>query len=313
MICKKILLIFFLSAIMTVFSKQSLGYQFDKRPTDSSSEKRASDSRYFFWEVPSGANTVYILGSIHLVREDLYPLSRKIEEAFERSDALAVEVDLTKVDELEVAANMISKAFYYDGSTLADNLSPEIYQLAKESLEDLGLDIKMFNIYQPWFLALQLTTHALVELGFDPEQGVDQYFLKKAIETGKKIVGMETLTYQLSLFDSLSEDLQGLFLLLSLTEIETLESHADRLFQIWKKGDRRRLKILLRRGLEEYPELEPFYDKVFYQRNKRMVEQIEGYLTGDELYFVVVGAGHLVGREGIIQILQDKGYNPRQY
>lgn len=302
---KKLFLVFLSCLVLFSFPGKCLSYQIGRRGEE--------ENRYFFWEVSSEDNKVYILGSIHVAREGLYPLSRDIEEAFDRSDVLVVEVDLTEIDEFEAAKGMLSRAIYQDGSSLSGRLSPDIYRQAEEVLSGIGLDIRMFDMYQPWFLAVSITSYALMGLGFQPEWGVDQYFLDKAQDAGKKIKGLETMEFQLDLFSGLSDDLQELFLLSSLAEIETIEKHMDMLFDIWKKGNTRRLNTILRRSLAEYPQLEPFYERVIDQRNKNMASQIEDYLGQDNLYFVVVGAGHLIGSEGIIQILRERGYRARQY
>lgn len=314
MIYKKLFLtfLFLIYAAAVETPLKAYGYQArGGRPASVFESVRSN--RYFFWEASSSTNKIYILGSIHLAKKDMYPLSREIESAFERSDVLALEVNLAEINELEVAALTLTKAIYRDGSTLESRLSNRTYQLTKKRLSDLGMDIRMFNIYQPWFLAVTLTVQALMDLGFNPEWGVDKYFLNKAVNSAKKVTGIETIESQLSLFHSLPPELQELFLLSSLVDIEAIEKYMDTLLSAWKSGNMRRLEVILKRGLDEYPELQPFYDRVFYQRNKNMADAIEDYLASGKLYFVVVGAGHLVGSEGIIQILQNRGYFLRQY
>ncbi len=308
----RLLVTFLCSLAVFIFPGQACGYNFDSSTSFSRGSQDQTENRYFFWEVSSGQNKAYILGSIHVAKKDIYPLSSNLETVFEEADFLAVEVDLTQVNELELAAAMIDKAVYRDGGSLRQRLPPKTYQLAAEKMGQMNMDIRMFNMYQPWFLAVTLTSYALLELGFSPDWGIDQYFMNKAKDSGKKIVEMETFEYQISLFSELSDELQELFLLSTLSDLETIEENIDVIFQVWKQGNKRRLKTILKRGLRQYPQLRPFYDSVFVQRNKNMARQIVRYLDSGDSYFVVVGAGHLVGQQGIIQILRDKGYNLRQ-
>lgn len=302
---------FYLAAV--IIPLEGSGYQLGPAPAYRFEESRGSGKPYFFWQVEGKNNKAYILGSIHVAKEGIYPLSREIEEAFKQAEVLAVEVDLSRVDELDVAVRLAPRAIYRDGTTLKDNLSSDLYYRAGQQLKDMGIDIETFVFYQPWFLALNLASQALFELGFCPDWGVDNYFLRRAKKNGKKIKSLESLEYQISLFADLPHDLQELFLFSALTEIETIERQINVLFDAWEKGNKRRLETILQRGLRRYPELKPFYEKVFYQRNRNMVSQIAGYLESGKVHFVVVGAGHLVGQEGIIQLLRKKGYHLTQY
>lgn len=311
-IITKLLLLFLPVVVIGLVPRSVFSYSFNFSPTHSAAQA-GNQKRYLFWEVSSVEGKAYILGSIHLAREGLYPLSPKIEKAFEEADVLAMELDLSQLDELEVVMKMLPKAMFSDDNTLESSVSFQTYQLAKEKMQSMGMDIRMFNMYQPWFVAVSLTSYALVELGFRPEWGVDMYFSNKAQNEGKPIVGMETVDFQLNLFQGLPYDIQELFLLSSIVEIEGIERHIDMLFDAWKRGDMRRLETILMRSLRQYPELELFYEKVFYLRNKNMALQIEDYLKSGESYFVVVGAGHLVGQQGIIQLLRDKGYAVSQH
>lgn len=264
--------------------------------------------QYLFWEITKDNNKAYILGSIHMAKKEIYPLKEEIEKAFEQSDKLVLEIDLSRENELEIAAKMLSQAVCPELKSLKTRLPEKIYLLAQQKTKELGLDIRMFEFYQPWFLAISITAQSLIELGFSPEWGVDRYFLEKAVSAEKKVKGLETWEFQISLFKNLSHELQELFLLASLAEIETIAGQIDVLFDAWQKGNKRRLDVLFRRSLRQYPELAPFYEKVVYQRNKNMAEKIESYLKQEGTYFVVVGAAHLIGEQGIIQILQNKGY-----
>ncbi len=265
----------------------------------------------FLWKAQSSNSTVYLMGSIHLAKADIYPLDSKIENAFKASDILAVEVNLNDIDPLVVQQMFMAKGIYGSGETLKDHVSPKTYDLVADKLRSLGMDIAFMANYKPWFLAINLVTLELLKLGFNPEYGVDKYFLNKA-KGEKEIVELESIEYQINLFDSFTDKQEELFLFSTLLEINVLEEEMDNLVRAWRNGSAKELERLLHKGLRQHPEIRPIYEKVFYQRNRQMVDKIQTYLNSGKTYFVVVGAGHLVGKEGIIDLLKEKGYQINQ-
>jgi len=266
----------------------------------------ALSKKSFLWKVQSKTNTVYVLGSIHYLKKEMYPLDEKIEKAFEQSDVLAVEADVTNIEKVDVQ-KLFGGAFYTENETLEKHLSPKTYALLKQELNKLGASLEVANKYKPWFLAISLVSLEISKLGFDPNHGIDRYFLSKASET-KKILELESLEYQFHLSSSLREKDQELFLLYTLKDIKVLEKELDRLIKAWSTGDERGVESIITRTVKEDKRLVPIYEKFIYQRNRNMASKIEDYLKAKETYFVIVGAGHLVGSQGIIQILKGKGF-----
>ena len=264
----------------------------------------------FLWKVQSQTNTIYVLGSIHYLKKEMYPLDEKIEKAFKESDVLAVEADVTNVEQMDVQ-KLFGGAFYTENETLEKHLSPKTYALLKQELNELGASLEVANKYKPWFLAISLVSLEISKLGFDPTYGIDRYFLSKASET-KKILELESLEYQFHLSSSLSEKDQELFILYTLKDIKVLEKELDKLMKAWSTGDEKGIESIVTRTVKEDKRLVPIYEKFIYQRNRNMASKIEDYLKAKETYFVIVGAGHLVGRQGIIQILRDKGFTVEQ-
>jgi uncharacterized protein YbaP (TraB family) len=152
----------------------------------------------------------------------------------------------------------------------------------------------------------------LMKLGYDPSYGVDNYFLSKA--TGRKnILELESLDEQLHLLSNLSGKDQELLLTLSLKDLQNAGQEANKLVQAWKTGDTSGMEAVITKSIKEDPKLVPIYEKLIYERNRRMVSKIEGYLKGNGTYFVVVGAGHLSGEKGIVETLGKKGYRVEQF
>jgi len=289
-------LIFFLLVLLlfTVFSEDSL----------------CQSQKSFLWKARSKTNTVFVLGSIHYLKKEMYPLDEKIERAFEQSEILVVEADVSNMTKEDIQ-KLMGGAFYAEGDSLQKHLSAGTYGLLKKKLEDLGASLEVAHKYKPWFLGLNLVSLEALKLGFDPNYGIDRYFLEKAAER-KKVLELESLEYQFKLFSSLSEKDQQLFLLYILKDIKVLERELDQLIKTWTTGDEKGIELIMTKSIKEDKRLIPIYEKLVVERNKKMVSKIEGYLKEKETFFIVVGAGHLVGNRGIIKLLRGKGFEVEQ-
>ena len=260
----------------------------------------------FLWKVQSKTNTVYVLGSIHYLKKEMYPLDEKIEKAFDQSEILVVEADVANIRKEDIQ-KLMEGAFYTENDILQKHLSAETYGLVKKKLEELGASLEVANKYKPWFLGLNLVSLEALKLGFDPNYGVDRYFLEKAAER-KKILELESLEYQFKLFSALSGKDQESFLLYIVKDIKVLEQELDKLVKAWTTGDEKGIESIMTRSIKEDKRLIPIYEKLVVERNRKMVSKIEEYLKEKETFFVIVGAGHLVGNQGIIKLLKGKGF-----
>ena len=260
----------------------------------------------FLWKIQSKTNSVYVLGSIHYLKKEMYPLNETIEKAFEQSDVLVVEANIDDTGKVDTQ-KLVESALYLDDETLEKHVSTQTYGLVKKELERLAVPLELIGKQKPWFLSLTLASLEIVKLGFDPNYGIDRYFLSKA-EGKKKILEMESFDYQINLFCQLTEKEQELLLLYTLKDIKVLEQVLDRLIQAWTSGDDKGLESIVTKSVTEDKRLAPIYDKFIYERNRNMASKIEDYLKTKETYLVIVGAGHLVGNQGIIEILKGKGF-----
>ena len=266
----------------------------------------SSSQKGCLWKVQSKTITAYIAGSIHAYKSELFPLPKKMEDAFDKSDALAVEANINEIKP-ESMMTMINGAFYQDRSTLEKHLSKETYEMTVQKLNEIGLPLELFQNTKPWFVALNVTSMELQKLGLDPEYGIDKYFLKKA-ENKKKIVELESIDYQINLLSGFSDAEQELFLVSAFRDLELLKGEINEILKAWDTGDTKTMESFVSKSLQDDPGMLPIYRKLVFERNKNMVSRIEGYLRTNEQYFVVVGAAHLVGKDGIIEILKKKGY-----
>jgi uncharacterized protein YbaP (TraB family) len=265
----------------------------------------ASRDRGLFFVVESDSATAYLLGSIHVGNRDLYPLNATIEEAFRLSDTLVMEVHLGPTGQLQAAQQLVAAGSYPSGDSLDRHISPELMRRVRAKMTGLSALLLPPERMRPWFAGLMLVMQELKRLGFDPEQGIDRHFEKRA--TGqKRILGIETHEEQIALFTGLSEPVQVLMLKEALDELGSLQQTMDQALGAWKRGDGDALGELLLETVRQ-PEYQRLYKRIYLDRNQRMAKAIEGYLATRGKYFVVLGSGHLIGKRGIVGLLRSKG------
>ena len=269
----------------------------------------AQNQKTFMWKVQSKTSTVYVLGSVHFMKKEVYPLNNKIEDAFEKSSILAVEANINDAAKLDLQ-KLLTSAFYPGDETLEKHVAKETYELLKKETAPLGMPVELIRKQKPWFLAMTLESIELMKLGFNPQYGIDNHFLKKAAGK-KKIMELESLDYQINLLSGFSDEEQELFLLHTLKDFKTINKEIDKLMQAWLTGDVKGIEAIASR-INGDKRLAKIHEKLYYERNSAMTSKIEEFLKTNEKYFVVVGAGHLVGNKGIIELLKRKGYLAEQ-
>jgi uncharacterized protein YbaP (TraB family) len=265
--------------------------------------------RHFLWRVKSSSATVYLAGSIHLLKREHDPLPRAFEEAFGAASSVVFELDLGSAEPAAAASLILSRGSRRDGRTLRGILSPEEYEEIAAKSRAMGLEPRQLDGLKPWLVALTLASARLKALGFSAEHGMDRHFFGKARSQGKRVLALETVEEQVGFLDGLPEDVQIAYLMKTARELELVEKNFEALLRAWRRGDPAALESLLAPPLERYPVVR---ERLLSQRNLRWVEKIEGLLEGKETSLVVVGAGHLVGRGGLLELLERRGYAVEQ-
>lgn len=263
----------------------------------------------FLWKVQSKTSTIYLLGSIHFFKKEGYPLDKRIENAFDKSDILVVEANIDDVSQIDLQ-KLIEGSLYPDNETLEGHVPKATYELVMKEVGELGVPPEFINKEKPWFLALTLTSLELMKLGFDPTYGIDMHFLSSAGK--KKVLELESVDYQIDLLSKFSDSDQEMFLLYTLKDLNTMGHQVDELTRAWTYGDTKSMESITMKGAVSDKKMNSIYEKLIYERNRNMVSKIEEFLRTKETYFVVVGAGHLVGKKGIIEMLRGKGYPVEQ-
>ncbi|MBN1546413.1 MAG: TraB/GumN family protein [Syntrophaceae bacterium] len=267
------------------------------------------DGKSCLFKVTAPGSTVYLMGSIHFMREANYPLRETIERAFAASSNAVFEVNMAEMNSPDTQVMMLSQSVFTDGNTLEKSLSPATYKKLGEKTAEFGLDVGMLANFKPWSVAMTLMGLKLNQLGFDPAQGVDHYFYGKALAAGKKTFGLETLGYQIGLFNSLSLREQESLVEQTLNDFDTMEAEMGEMLLSWTRGDVENLESLLLKSFDEYPGL---YQKFLLRRNRNWLSQIEVFLSQKKTWFVVIGAAHLLGPDGLVNLLRKRGYQVEQ-
>jgi len=260
------------------------------------------------WRVQSETTSVYLVGSVHLLKADNYPLSPAIEKAFRDSQRLVLELKLDDVNP-QNQGTILAKGRLDPGTTLEGIVSPKTYGMLRERVKQVGIPVQALDPFKPWVAALMLTTLKLKQLGYDPQYGVDHYFTRKAKQEGKEISGLETFEFQIDLFDRLSLPEQESLLLQTISELDVMEREFNDLVRAWVQGDTAALEKILLASFRDFPEI---YRRMVVDRNRAWAGEVEKMLAGNEKTIVVVGAGHLVGKEGLAELLRAKGYAVEQ-
>ena len=271
--------------------------------------KQTAVGQHCLWEVETPTNKVFLLGSLHLLKSDAYPLAVEINMAYRASPKVVFETDIGAMEDPAVLARWLNMAVYPEGQTLLQDISPDTRVALEKKMTDLGLPMEQFVRIKPWFIALTLTTHELQRLGFSPLHGIDVHFNGRARSDGKTIDFFESIDFQLDLLGNMSADDQNAFLGQTLKDLEIAAEMADEMMKYWQKGQVDKLHTLLFKSFEDYPEIE---DRLLLQRNKDWVKKIEPMLAEPENVFIVVGAGHLIGPHSVIDLLKQKGYKVKQ-
>jgi uncharacterized protein YbaP (TraB family) len=258
------------------------------------------------WELKSKTNSIYLLGSIHVLPDDATPLSPAILRAYQDADIRYMEVDLDDLDPTEVQQFTLTNGVLPPDQSLADILGPERYGQARLEAEKLGLNLDMLAQLEPWVVALSAVQAQVQRLGLDPDAGVEQRLARDAKRDQKEIRGLESVADQMGIFDRLPLERQEDFLLMSLEEAIELPVAIDDMIDAWRRGDVEQLAAVMSEDFKSFPEL---YEPLVVARNRSWTRQIIELLDDETDYLVVVGALHLAGEDSVIQLLRERGYS----
>ena len=268
-----------------------------------------AESKAALWRVQGDHNRVYLLGSIHVLSKQAYPLKPELERAFDDANQVVFEIDLTRFTQESFKKEFSRTAFYPSGQSLSKKLTPRTIELLNRVLPLYGLSLKKVERLKPWFVAEALSSRTLEMAGFSDQLGIDLYFYHKAKAAGKPVFGLETLRDQAEIFAQFNDEQNEQYLLSTLSSLPEYAAMIRQLVNAWKDGDTQMLDRLLNQDKRADPVT---HNALFARRNSRWLPEIERFAHQNGNYLVIVGAGHLVGDDGVVAQLRRAGYSVRQ-
>jgi uncharacterized protein len=267
-------------------------------------------AKHFLWTVVApGAPPSYLMGSLHVLTPDYYPLSGRIEQAFAASKVLITEADIDEVNNPATLMSLMGKALITDGRTLDQVIAPDLHAKVMERADKAGLPRPAVQRLKPWMVAMALTAPALAAAGFKAEHGVDKHFFERAKKSGNERRALETVAFQFDRMDQMSPAEQEALLRSTIEDLDTQTSNVKTIADAWSKGDTAMLEKLLLGAMKSSPEL---YKRMLVDRNATWVSAVETCVKEKTSCFVVVGAAHLVGSDSLVAMLRGKGYKVEQ-
>ena len=261
------------------------------------------------WAVRGAHNTVYLAGSIHMLPVNDATLPPGFERSYANSARLVMEMDLGKFDPMEALAWMMDHGTLPAGTTLRGVLGDQRYGRVSAAAATFGMPMAGLDSLAPWVVGIQITDLAYEHEGFDSEQGVEEQLVRRAQADRKPTAGLETLPEELGSLSSLSSADQVRMLDQTIDDLKDLKSEMRGVTSAWRSGDAPRLAALLSSEYGTFPSL---YKPLVTDRNRRWLPQVEELLRSNDNSLVVVGALHLVGTDGLLELLRGKGYTITQ-
>jgi len=261
------------------------------------------------WQINGASNRIYLLGSVHVLRQQDHPIPTAIEKAYQDAEILIMEIDVDDLDPIEMAGMVNELGVIKDGSTLQEIMGPSLYEEAADYASQLDIPFLMLAQTEPWLAAITIEQMMLLRIGFNPEYGIEFHLSAKAGEDSKEILGLESVREQLEFLDKLSLSAQRSLLIQTLRESLNIEENLDLLIDAWRHGDIDFLEENLLAEMQRYPEL---YRTLVVDRNEAWVEQIRNLIGKQDDYLIVVGTLHLVGDDGLPALLSEIGITTNQ-
>ncbi|WP_371187119.1 TraB/GumN family protein [Thalassotalea maritima] len=261
------------------------------------------------WQVEKNGKTVFIGGTIHLLGQQDYPLPAAFDQAYEKSQVLVLEVDLNKAQTPQFQQQMLAQMTYQDGRTYADVLQSKTVERLNTYMQQRGLPVDNFKVFKPSLLSITLTMVELQRLGI-AGTGVDMFYSMRGSNDAKRFQYLELPNEQIEFLADLGKGFEDEYINYTLDDMHRLADMMSEMKVAWRQGDNDALYDLA--GKEWQQNFPQSYQSIIVERNNNWLADIESYFSSDEVEFILVGAMHLVGNEGVLQSLRDKGYQITQ-
>ena len=260
--------------------------------------------------IKDGYNSkLYLFGSIHAADDTMYPLSDRIINAYQDSDYVAAEFDLIEyMNDMSSQISGILPFMYSNNKSIKDDISDDLYKKVQVILEDADLYSSLYDRYKP-IIWMSLVENAVINnSALDEQKGIDMYFLNKAKEDKKEIIELESANYQYGILSSFDIPMQVYLLEESVNNYDASLNQMKDLYELYKKGNKEDLENLLFSD-EEMNEYDKIYNNALITvRNEKMTKLLEEYFAQDKNIFCTVGLAHIIGDNGIANLLKQDGY-----
>ena len=256
------------------------------------------------WKVTEGDSgpSIYLAGSIHILSEDDHPLHPAFEAAYRAVDDLVLEIATNEDPGSDTLA--LEKGMYGKGRKISDDLSPQMYAELGKYLKGVGLPPTAMDGFRPWMASMTISITEIMKMGGRPELGVDTFFEERAVKDGKTVRGLETTEFQIGLFAKLDKEEQEKMLGSTLKDMATVETDFPKMVKAWRQGDDATVEQMIDDSMSGSPQ---FRKELLDNRNENWAKKIKEYIKGDKDIMVIVGAAHLVGEKGLIELLKVSG------
>jgi uncharacterized protein YbaP (TraB family) len=261
------------------------------------------------WLATKNGNTVYLGGTIHMLRADDYPLPPEFETAYAEADSLYFEIDIDQMNDPVAQLGMLQRLMYTDGRTLQTVLNNEAYSTLTDYVAKFGMPMLMLQNMKPGMLMNTLELLEFQTRGFTPD-GVDMHFHQRAKADGKTIEAFETVDEQIGFIENMGEGEESEYVLLSLRDLEKIDDDIESMVSIWRNGEADDLVELFVEDMEET--IPGVYQTLLLDRNNKWMPTIEAMFNDSNTEFILVGVAHLVGEDGLVQHLRNRGYQVNQ-
>lgn len=262
------------------------------------------------WKVSKGNQHLFIGGTIHVLSKDDYPLPKAYDKAYQQSETIVFETNIEKANDPAFMRKLVASFAYKHGKTLRSDLKRATFTALEEYCLSSGIPISLLLPYKPQFASLILTSMELQKQGIRLA-GVDDHFNQRALRDNKIVRQLETIEEQLQFLANMGRGQEDELILSTIKENQQLENLMQLMLNAWRKGDNTVLdREIIQPMKTEFPST---YQDLLVKRNNNWLPMIKAYLYSPDIEFILVGALHLAGDDGLIVKLQNAGYNVTQW
>lgn len=263
----------------------------------------------YVWKVTRGTSTLYLGGTCHVLRNQDLPLPAEFDQAFAASSALYFETDVGRLQSPETQQRILAEGMFMDGRSLDQVLTPAAWKAAKAYGAKAGLPIAQMSMMKPWLLTVMMAVLELQKLGVTME-GVDLRYYKQATEAGKKTGALEPYERHLAFLTNMGAGHESEMVAKSIEDLDEMPAMINQLLTAWKTGDLAKIEeLMLREMRAKYPAI---YQQLVVSRNNAWLPEIEALAKTPEVEFILAGAAHMAGKDGLIAKLRAKGFTITQ-